>query len=228
MDRRKIDKGRIKPRIVLVTPVIEDADDFAPKLAAASGGADIASVILRLAPARDTDPDGRTAEWDLSARIRTLAPAVQESGVAVILDGLLHLIVSTVVDGVHLNDARSIQSVRPILKDNRIVGAGGLLSRHDAMTAGDAGADYVMFGEPDAAGRRPSLPALAERVTWWAELFELPCVAYAARLDEIATLVQAGADFIAVGDELIWNAPEGPAVALAAAAIHLDLAETVQ
>ena len=90
------------------------------------------------------------------------------------------------------------------LKPDRIAGAGGLTTRHDAMTAAEAGADYVMFGEPDETGARPSFEAIEERIAWWAEVFEAPCVGYAASLDEIAPLVKAGADFVALGD-WIWR-----------------------
>jgi thiamine-phosphate pyrophosphorylase len=112
-----------------------------------------------------------------------------------------------------------------LLKPERIAGAGGLRSRHDAMLAGEAGADYVMFGEPDRNGRRPRFEELQEHLTWWAELFEIPCVAYAAGKDEIAPLSRTGADFIALGD-WIWSAPEGAAEAIAAAAASLDKAVT--
>ena len=57
------------------------------------------------------------------------------------------------------------------------------------MLAAEAGADYVMFGEPDATGERPGFEAIEERVAWWAEVFETPCVGYAASLDEVAPLV---------------------------------------
>src|SRR6202035_5562468 len=105
----------------------------------------------------------------------------------------------------------------PTLKPDRIAGAGGLRSRHDAMLAGEASADYVMFGEPDRRGGRPLLDAIEERLTWWSELFEQPCVGYAASLDEVAPLAHAGADFVALGD-WIWTQAEAPAAAIAAAA----------
>ena len=53
------------------------------------------------------------------------------------------------------------------------------------MLAAEAGADYVMFGDPDRRGGRPPFDAIEERLDWWAELFELPCVGYAASLDEV-------------------------------------------
>jgi thiamine-phosphate pyrophosphorylase len=109
----------------------------------------------------------------------------------------------------------------------RIAGCGGLNSRHDAMLAAEAGADYVLFGEPDQAGHRPSLEAVAERVTWWAEIFEPPCVGFAATLVEVDVLAAAGADFVAVGD-CIFDDIRGPAAALADAAHRLVLPEAVE
>jgi thiamine-phosphate pyrophosphorylase len=83
------------------------------------------------------------------------------------------------------------------------------------MVAGERGADYVMFGEPDRAGRRPDFAAIEERVVWWSELFQPPCVGYAASLDEVAPLAQAGADFVALGD-WIWTDARGAAATIAA------------
>jgi thiamine-phosphate pyrophosphorylase len=100
------------------------------------------------------------------------------------------------------------------------------------MLAGETGADYVMFGEPASPGvreagsgsRRPSLEETLDRLEWWAHLVEIPCVGYAASLDEVAALAQTGADFIALG-EWIWTQPqgtgEGAAAVIAAAAEHL-------
>jgi thiamine-phosphate pyrophosphorylase len=113
-----------------------------------------------------------------------------------------------------------------MLKPARIAGCGRLASRHDAMVVAEAGADYVMFGEPDATGHRPAFDAVAERVAWWAELFEVPCVGFAASLDELEPLVAAGADFIALGDCIFADA-RGGATALAEAARRLAAAESV-
>ena len=74
------------------------------------------------------------------------------------------------------------------------------------MAAAEAGADYVMFGEPDDAGERPTFDAIEERVAWWAEVFEAPCVGFAGSAEEVAPLVKAGADFIALGD-WVWREP---------------------
>jgi thiamine-phosphate pyrophosphorylase len=92
------------------------------------------------------------------------------------------------------------------------------------MAAAEAGADYVMFGEHDEAGQRPSFDAVVERVAWWAEVFEYPCVAFAADKDEVAPLVAAGADFVALGDWL-WRDPQTVAATVAGTAKHLRLPE---
>ena len=123
-------------------------------------------------------------------------------------------------DGAHLTGIEAFTAALATLKPDRIAGAGGLRSRHDAMLAAESGADYVMFGEPDRRGGRPPFDALLERVTWCAELLELPCVGYAAGLNEIRPLAQAGADFVALGD-WIWTHPRGAAAAVAAAAESL-------
>jgi thiamine-phosphate pyrophosphorylase len=90
------------------------------------------------------------------------------------------------------------------------------------MVVGEAGADYVMFGEPDAAGHRPARDAVVDRVAWWAEVFEIPCVAYAAELGDIDALVAAGVDFVAVGD-VLFDDPRGLQAAAADVAARLDV-----
>jgi thiamine-phosphate pyrophosphorylase len=107
----------------------------------------------------------------------------------------------------------ALAEAMPSLKPDRIAGVGGLPTRHDSMAAGEAGADYVLFGEPDAQGLRPAVEAIAERLEWWAELFEPPCIGYAASLEEAREFAAAGADFVLVGD-FIWADPRGAAAAL--------------
>ena len=117
-----------------------------------------------------------------------------------------NLVARAGADGAHLTGIAAFSEALAQLKPERIAGAGGLATRHDAMVAAEQGADYVMFGEPDDAGVRPAFEAIEERIAWWAEVFESPCVGYAASLDEIAPLVAAGADFIALGD-CLWRDP---------------------
>jgi thiamine-phosphate pyrophosphorylase len=90
------------------------------------------------------------------------------------------------------------------------------------MLAAERGTDYVMFGEPDARGLRPPFGAIEERVAWWQEVFETPCVAFAGALEEVHALALAGADFVALG-EWAWT---DAATTIRAAADALRLPET--
>ena len=120
-------------------------------------------------------------------------------------------------DGVHVAGADLAAAIES-LKPERIVGAGSLRTRDEAMTAGELGADYVMFGEPRRGARAMDLKALAERVSWWAEIFETPCVAYADAISAAGELARAGAYFVAV-DEAIWSAVSPPEAARQAEAL---------
>jgi thiamine-phosphate pyrophosphorylase len=197
-------------RLYLLTPHVADPAAVVDQLVAALAAIDIAAVLLRLAPA-----DERT----LINKIKALAPAVQNRDAALVIDGHPDLVARAGADGAHLSGSAALLSAISALKPQRIAGAGNLPSKHDAMAAAEAGADYVMFGEPDSDGRRPSFAALIERVAWWSELFEIPCVAYAERFDEMGALCMAGADFIAVGDPALAD-PRGCAAAMAQARLR--------
>ena len=102
-----------------------------------------------------------------------------------LLDGNADLVGRAGADGAHLTGIHALEGAIGRLKPGRIAGAGGLTTRHDAMLAAEADADYVLFGEPDLNGERPSLSAIEDRVSWWAEVFQPPCVAYATSLEEV-------------------------------------------
>ena len=193
------------PRLYLTTPIVNDPSALVAGLAGLLGEADIAAVLVRLKPA---EPRA------MISRIKALAPAVQQSGAALLLDGHVELVARSGADGAHLTGVGAFEQALPTLKPDRIAGVGGLSTRHDSMTAAEAGADYVLFGEPDANGRRPSIEAIAERLQWWAELFEPPCVGFATSHQEAHEFAVAGADFVLVGD-FIWADPRGAAAALA-------------
>ena len=89
------------------------------------------------------------------SRIKALLPAVQNAGAALLLDGHVELVARAGADGAHLNGLAAMEDAMPSLKPDRIAGVGGLATRHDSMAAGEAGADYVLFGEPDAKGSAP-------------------------------------------------------------------------
>ena len=214
--RSAAEKGRPAPRLYLITPPL-DAPALAARLAEALGAADVAAVLARGPAAGDPS---------LIERVRAIAPPVQDRGVAFLIEGHAESVEPAGADGAHVAGSAAFDAALPVLKPRYIVGCGGLASRHDAMVAGERGADYVMFGEPAPDGRRPAFAAVLDRVAWWAELFEIPCVGWAMNLDEVAALASAGADFVAVGDA-VWTDPQGPATVVAAAAARLKRSEPV-
>jgi thiamine-phosphate pyrophosphorylase len=198
-------------RLYLVTPVLTDAA-FAPRLAEACASGNVAAVLLRL---------GSADERTLINHIKALGPSVQDYGAALIVAVEGEADLATIAarggaDGVHLqgNPAQA-RDLRERLKE-RALGAGGIRTKDDAMTLGEAGVDYLLFGEPRPDGSLPALESVAERAAWWAEIFETPCAAYAPSLEAISTLVATHAEFIALGDA-VWSHEGGPAKAVAAA-----------
>jgi thiamine-phosphate pyrophosphorylase len=206
------DPRRPAPRLYLVIP--QDLAGLTDRLADALGAADVAAVLLRLP---DTDERHRINH------AKGIAPAVQSKGAALLLEGCAELAARAGADGAHLSGIDALRGAVATLKPARIAGCGGLTTRHDAMVAAEAGADYVMFGEPDAAGHRPSLAAIAERVAWWAELFEVPCVGFAASLEEVEPLAAAGADIVA--PDCVFADAAGTAASVAEAAQRLARVE---
>ena len=192
------------PRLYLATPELDDSSQLLAQLPDMLAAADIAAVLLRLKMAD---------QKSMIARIKALAPVVQNAGAALLLDGHVELVARAGADGAHISSLAALEEALPSLKPDRIAGCGGLATRHDSMAAGEFGADYVLFGEPDAAGERPSIEAIAERLAWWDELFEPPCVGFAASRAEASAFAAAGADFVLVGD-VIWADPRGAEAAL--------------
>jgi thiamine-phosphate pyrophosphorylase len=196
-------------RLYLITPPVIEPARFADTLKAALDGGDVASVQLRL---KDVD------EATLRRAIDALKPVAQSRGVAFILNDNPSLAAETGCDGVHVGkDDPSVAEARRIVGNDLIVGSSAYDSRHRAMEAGEEGADYVAFGAffpttTKVAEGRPE-PEILE---WWSELFVVPCVAIGGiKVDNCATLVQAGADFLAVSAG-VWNFEGGPGAAVRA------------
>lgn len=192
------------PRLYLATPEVDDPSQLVAELPDLLAAADVAAVLVRL-----KETDQRT----MTSRIKLLAPAIQNAGAALLVDGHVEIVARGGADGAHLTGIAALEEAQPSLRPDRIAGVGGLATRHDSMAAGELGADYVLFGEPDAKGERPSVEAIAERLQWWDELFEPPCVGFAASLAEASEFAAAGADFVLVGD-FIWADPRGAKAAL--------------
>ena len=199
------------PRLFLVTPVLEEAERFAPLLEAALDAADVACVLVRL---------GGGDEGTAKALVRALIPLVQARGAACLVEGRTRLVARVGADGVHLAGAGSnLDEAIAAMRPGRIVGVGGLTGRDAAMEAGEAGVDSLMFGGPEIAEPHATV---RERVEWWAEIFNIPCVGYVGDPRFAGDMAEAGAEFVALCEGL-WDHPEAITATMAAAARALAL-----
>jgi thiamine-phosphate pyrophosphorylase len=206
--------------LYLITPLLSavDGDAFAKVFAEVVEAASVACALVRLAPVTQTDAKAIVAPLLRSAIAADCALLIENDG------RLAHRLGA---DGVHVNGAgadlvAAVEGVKP----ERIVGAGFLRTRDEAMTAGEMGADYVMFGEPHRGTPTIEPRSLVERVGWWAEIFETPCVAYADTIAAAGALADAGADFVALG-EAIWGRPSPSEAARAAQAMIASVSAKV-
>jgi thiamine-phosphate pyrophosphorylase len=197
-------------RLYLITPPrLDDLPGFAKLLTAALDAGDVACVQLRL---KEVDDDA------ICRAVDALRPLTQRRGVAFLLNDRPDLAFETGCDGVHIGqEDASYEEARKAVGDDRIVGVTCHNSRHLAMEAAEAGADYVAFGAFYPTGTKtPKTRAEPEILSWWSDLMQVPCVAIGGITLENATpLIEAGADFLAVSAG-IWQHPEGPAAAVAA------------
>jgi thiamine-phosphate pyrophosphorylase len=197
-------------RLYLITPAaIPDLGAFAEALESALGGGDVAALQLRLKPASD---DG------IRAAAAVILPIARARGVPVILNDRPDLAAELGCDGVHLGQGDApVSEARRRLGPDAMIGVTCHDSRHLAMEAAEAGADYVAFGAffpttTKATTHRPD----PEILTVWQEVMEVPCVAIGGITVETAgTLAAAGADFVAVSAG-VWGHGGGPAAAVAA------------
>lgn len=202
-------------RLYLITPpVVADIDGFARELETALNAGDVASLQVRL-----KDRDGVSAPDDhIRALTRRILELAQSRGVAVLINDRPDLAAELGADGVHLGQSdMALPAARRLVGPDRIVGVTCHDSRHLALEAGEAGADYVAFGAfyPTDTKATSAVPDL-ELLTWWQQMIELPCVAIGGiSVDNARPLVEAGADFLAVSSG-VWRHPQGPAAAVAA------------
>lgn len=195
-------------RIYLITPPrLDDAAAFSSVLASALDGGDVACVQLRL---KDCDDDM------LCRTVDVLRPIAQERDVAFLLNDRPDLAARTGCDGVHVGQQdTSYAEARRMVGKDAIVGVTCHASRHLAMEAAEAGADYVAFGAFFLTlTKDPAAHADPEILAWWSELMTVPCVAIGGITpSNAAPLIEAGADFLAVCTA-VWDDPHGPAAAV--------------
>ncbi len=195
-------------RLYLVTPPALEPARFTDLLSAALDAGDVACVQLRL---KDLEDDA------LKRAIDALRPVVQSRNVAFLINDRPDLAVAQGCDGAHVGQTdMKAPAARKLLGD-LTMGVTCHNSRDLAMTAGEAGADYVAFGAffPTTT-KETGTRAEFDTLRWWAELMEPPCVAIGGITPaNCAPLVKAGADFLAVVGA-VWNHPEGPAAGVRA------------
>jgi len=160
------------------------------RLAAALASGDVASVVISV-------PEGTPA-----GDVQALISAVQAAGAAALIRDDARLARTLKADGVHLSvgNAKAFGEAREIVGSRAIVGVDAGRSRHEAMVAGEASAEYVAFGIPEHVDDRAKAHRRrCELIAWWSEIFEVPVVAFdVATAEEAGQLAAAGADFIAL------------------------------
>jgi thiamine-phosphate pyrophosphorylase len=197
---------------MLIAPAQPDPHAFPAKLAEALGGGDVAAVHI-------TGATGKQAEKLALALVKV----AQNAGAAALIANDTRLAGHAGADGVQVDTglgdlARTAEAFRP----GRIVGAGGLASRHDAMQAGEIGVDYVFFGRPHADTHDAPHQKALELATWWSDLMKIPAVVMAGRsVESVGVAAATGAAFVAV-HSAVWSHAGGPAEAVAQAEAALS------
>lgn len=195
-----------RPQIYLITPPDLDLAVFPDRLAAVLDGHPVACLRLSLG-IKDEDRISRTAD-----ALRAVAHA---RDVALVIENHILMVERLGLDGVHLTDgARSIRKVRKDLGSDAILGAYCGTTRHDGISAAEAGADYVAFGPVGQTPLGDGSKADPDLFEWWSEMIEVPVVAEGALTADLVAKLGPITDFFGVGDE-IWQT-ENPTKALRA------------
>jgi len=188
-----------KPQLYLVTPSEFELSTFPDLLARVLDTEKVSCVRLEMAT-RDEDKLARAAD--------TLREVTHARDIALVLSEHRMLVERLGLDGVHLTDGpRSVRDARKLLGEDAIVGSFCGTSRHDGMSAGEAGADYVCFGPVTPSALGDGSYAEQEMFEWWSEVIEVPVVAEggldAARIAQLAPFT----DFFAFGEE-VWQSDD--------------------
>ena len=195
-----------RPQLYLVTPPDFDLGSFPDTLDWVLDAEEIACIRLALAT-RDEDRLLRASD-----AVREIA---HRHDIALVIETHVVLAQRLGLDGVHLLDgARTVRHARKELGPDAIVGAFCGATRHDGMTAGETGADYVSFGPVGGAALGDGTLAEADLFAWWSEMIELPVVAEGGLTPELVRALTPVTDFFAIGEE-IWTADD-PVTALKA------------
>lgn len=191
-----------RPQITLITPPALDLDVFPARLASVLDAVEVACVRLALA-SRDEDIILRAGD---ACRV-----VAHERDVAIVIENHVLMVERLGLDGVHLTDgARSVRKVRKDLGGDAIVGAFCGTSRHEGMSAGEAGADYAAFGPIGETALGKGERVEFETFEWWSQVIEVPSIAEGALTAELVEKFGPVTDFFGVGEE-IWLAEDAVA-----------------
>jgi len=193
-----------QPQLYLITPPELELTSFADTLGRVLDAHATACVRLALS-SRDEDILSRAAD--------TLRTVTDARDVALVIADHTLLAERLGLDGVHLSDAaRSVRHARKTLGADAIVGSFCAGSRHDGMSAGESGADYISFGPVQATALDDGEAAEEDLFKWWSEVIEVPCVAEGQLNKEMIAKLSPMTDFFGIGDE-IWGSDD-PVAAL--------------
>jgi thiamine-phosphate pyrophosphorylase len=193
LDEPSDDLDEVAPRLYLIGPMMEPTGSILEMLSVVLDAVDPVGFLLPAETGRDRS---------IAQNLRDLCA---DRNTAFLVQDDSDLAKSVSADGVHQSDPNLIASLRATLADDQILGAETRHSRHDAMVAGEEGADYIAFGRLG----EPVDQEILDLVSWWREVTVLPSLAFAETPDDVAKLVNAGADFIGISGA-VWNDPEGP------------------
>ena len=204
----------MKSRLYLISPPEINLDDFTDMFEQALKGGDVACFQLRL----KNQAGEAASDENILTSCHRLIPIAHAHNVAFLVNDRPDIAKQAGADGVHIGqDDMPYTETRNLLGENAIIGVTCHDSRHLAMVASEAGADYVAFGAfYPTQTKTPKFSADKELLSWWQETMEPPCVAIGGiTIDNAEPLLEAGADFIAVSSG-IWNYVDGPQKAVKA------------
>lgn len=200
----------VRTRLVLVTPLVYDAASFAPRLSDALAGGDVASLIIA------GDP------LSLRSKAEVLVPICTARGVASLVLNDTRIASRSGADGVHVETGiADVEAALNSLRKKKIVGAGNVPSRHDAMEIAETEPDYLFFGRIDGDTTDAIFPRSLELASWWSEVAVIPAIVMGGRsLASVGEAADAGIEFVALSSA-VWQHARGPAAAVAEVAERL-------
>jgi thiamine-phosphate pyrophosphorylase len=203
-------------RLCLVTPAGVDAETFSPRVADALSGGDVASLIIAADPA---DPAA------LQKAAQSFVPLAQSAGAAAIIHGDTRIVGRTKADGVLIDSGPGdLAAAVAALHPKRMVGAAGLTSRHEAMTAGEAQPDFLFFGRLDGDSGPGIFAKALDLAAWWSDVTVIPAIVMGGgTLASVRAAAAEGIAFVALA-KAVWDDPRGARAAVAEACELLALA----